>query len=556
MGQTGISQENLPKDPGLHGFTIFPIISLSTKHCRLNTDNDSLMRIAPVISYPHTLFRPPIAPAVVRPVCLSQPSLSQKSVLVGSGQTFLSLAFLLLNSRPQAKVVCLHQDDYAHLFRHGFRARILKKIPKPSPGAPLFLCFEGQMALIDFFDGNTLPKNTPVFGWNTGKTPDDRNIIDRLFRERQVKGIRIGNMLTHFETTLTPNRNAFSLLNRFLEKFDQPQKGVILLEPDPDSIASALAIREILKAKNQDITLFATFKPSRPENKELLRYLQRNLNFRIAYANGVDFFGENHFDYGILVDANPSNDKVFKFFPQHLELRAAFDHHPLGRPINFGKDHPHTFFDIRYHYGACASMLTEYLRAQDLDFRKIRSLATALYYGIITDTQGLKAARYRQVDRESLHFLSEFIDRPMLDNIQKRKIQFVHRHYLAEAYRNLREVPGKDDFAFTYVGDVGPHHEILATVAEQILFTLGKPYVAVAGIHDDGEEKVLDISTRGMDKTFKWNFFLRRHFAGFGHPDMARGAKPIREIPGLGSEDLSTDTIMAYLQELFGKISS
>ena len=412
------------------------------------------------------------------------------------------------------------------------------------------------MALIQFFETTSLPKNLPVFGWNTARTAADRDLIEQLFREKHVKAIRTSNMFTHFENTLTPNRNALSLLHRFLDKFEAPQKGVILLEPDPDSIASALAIREILKSKNQDITLFATFKPTRPENRELLRYLQRNLNFRIAYANGVDFFAENRFDYVVVVDANPSNDKVFKFFPKGTELRAAFDHHPLGRPISFGKEYPETFFDIRYNYGACASMLTEYLRAQDIDFLKIRSLATALYYGIITDTQGLKAARYRQADRESLHFLSEFIDRPMLDNIQKKKIQFAHRHFLAEAYRNLREVPGKDDFAFTYVGDVGSHHEILATVAEQILFTLGKPYVAVAGIHGEGNERVLDISTRGIDKSFKWNFFLRRYFTGFGHPDMARGAKPIGKIPELAHEEITTDNVMTYLQGLFGKIPS
>lgn len=513
------------------------------------------MRIAPFTSFSFKHTFPRLACPQQHLVFQAPPKLPQKSLLIGSGRTFLSLAYLFLSTRPQARVVCLDHNDFSQLSLNGFRARIMQELPKLNNTTPIFLCFEGTVHLLHFLDENTFPDDTLVFGWNTGRSAADHRVINTLFREKQIKPIQVGNMLTHFENTLAPNRNAFHLLHRFLEKFEGPQKGVILLEPDPDSIASALAIREILKAKHQDITLFATFKPSRPENRELLRYLQRNLNFRIAYANGIDFFAENKFDYALVVDANPSNEKVFRFFPEGTELRAAFDHHPLGRPINFSGEFPNTFFDIRTQYGACASMLTEYLRAQGHDFSKLRSLATALYYGIITDTQGLKAARFLRADRESLQFLSEFIDRPMLDTIQNKKIQFSHRHFLAEAFGHLREVPGHEDFIYTFLGDIGNQHEILATIAEQILSFFGKSYIAVAALHGEGTERVLDISTRGIDKKFKWNMFLRRHHAGFGHADMARGAKPLQEIPALSHDDISTADVMAYLQELFGKIT-
>lgn len=147
------------------------------------------------------------------------------------------------------------------------------------------------------------------------------------------------------------------------------KKMLILLHdhPDPDSIASALALRTLLKRNKQ--TAFIGHlgeKISRPENVAMIELLEIDL-LELTLKDLKDF------DSIALVDVQPP------FFGDQLPaVDTVIDHHPLV------ENYEAPFKEIRAEEGATSTILTKYLRASQVVISE--RLATALLYGIKTDT--------------------------------------------------------------------------------------------------------------------------------------------------------------------------
>ena len=144
--------------------------------------------------------------------------------------------------------------------------------------------------------------------------------------------------------------------------------------PDPDAIASAVALRALLVHRfNLDVRVGYRGIIGRAENRALVRYLGqplRQVRLRdIQTAAAV-----------VLVDTQPGAGNCAA--PPAAAVRAVIDHHPAR-----GDAPRDAFVDLRPTTGATASIVTEYLRAAD--FPLSRPLATALFYGIKSDTLGL-----------------------------------------------------------------------------------------------------------------------------------------------------------------------
>ena len=126
----------------------------------------------------------------------------------------------------------------------------------------------------------------------------------------------------------------------------QPNDSLLLLmhgSPDPDAIASAMALHAIIKqTKGLTKSAFASTEPiKRQQNKELA--LAMRLNIRLV--NQVDV---NSFRMIALMDAQPSFlDGALKF----IQPQIVFDHHP--REGNWKA----TLEDIRPKYGALSLSL-------------------------------------------------------------------------------------------------------------------------------------------------------------------------------------------------------
>jgi len=143
--------------------------------------------------------------------------------------------------------------------------------------------------------------------------------------------------------------------------------------PDPDSVSSALALAHIVTQRFK-IPAFVRYGGivGRAENRALIR----ELKLRVKPLSDADFKPGTDF---ALVDMQPRTGN--SSFTAKRKPVIVIDHHPLRKTTKAD------FIDIRGHYGATATMLTEYLLASGVDIPA--KLATALSYGISSETQDL-----------------------------------------------------------------------------------------------------------------------------------------------------------------------
>src|SRR5574340_810734 len=149
---------------------------------------------------------------------------------------------------------------------------------------------------------------------------------------------------------------------------DSAERIALLLQddPDPDGIASAIALRTVLGRNRATTPLFSYGTTTRAENLAMLRLLD-------VTVEPIDTDTLRAFPCVALLDVQPA------YFGERLpHAHVVIDHHPRVGPIDA------EFCDLRPQYGATSTILTEYLEASEADVSQ--RLATALLYGIKSDT--------------------------------------------------------------------------------------------------------------------------------------------------------------------------
>lgn len=172
--------------------------------------------------------------------------------------------------------------------------------------------------------------------------------------------------------------------------------------PDPDAIASAAALRAIAhQVGGVRTTLASGGVAGRAENRALLQYL------RIPCHRTMEVEFER-FDRVALVDTQPCTGN--NALPSEVQPHIVIDHHPIQKATRQA-----AFTDVRSGYGATSTILHEYLRAMGTEIDK--QLATALLYGIRSDTQDL-GREAAQADIRAIQRLTPLANLRMLSAIQ------------------------------------------------------------------------------------------------------------------------------------------
>ncbi len=197
-------------------------------------------------------------------------------------------------------------------------------------------------------------------------------------------------------------------------------EGLIILthnDPDPDAVASAWGIQTLLVAE-------LGIKPrivyggiiGRAENRALVRELQ----IELTHVDGLDW---QTVGGAILVDTQEraTNHALAPGVPPV----AVFDHHQRIRPRQ-----RIPFRDVRVRYGATSTLVTEYLVAANLPPQP--ALATALFYGIKTDTRGL-ARGATDCDAWAYMILLPLMDRKLLAAIEQARVPRAFFQVLSDA---------------------------------------------------------------------------------------------------------------------------
>lgn len=302
-------------------------------------------------------------------------------------------------------------------------------------------------------------------------------------------------------------------LPKLLEKLARGQRWLIVINADPDAMASAMALKRILSHRVQDVVIAKVNTVSRPDNMAMVRYTRLRM---VRFYPGM----LPHFDYFALVDSQPHHHPAFKGIP----FSVLIDHHPLPE-----QPFPASYADIKPQYGATSTLLTEYL--YNLGIRPGKLLATALQFGIKTDTDSFERHFY-DVDLRAYQYLNRFADPNLLSRIARSEF---HLHWLdlfARACTNLYGMGASGQYVF--VGEVD-NPDILVNIADFFMRVYEIRWAAVSGQY--GETVVVVFRGDGISKDvgqYASQAFGDIGSAG-GHKAMARAEFPAKAA---GSDDL------------------
>jgi Exopolyphosphatase-related proteins len=246
-----------------------------------------------------------------------------------------------------------------------------------------------------------------------------------------------------------------------------PNDSLLLImhgSPDPDAIASAMALHDIIQQKRGLAkSAFVSTEPiRRQQNKELT--LAMRLNIRLV--NQVDI---NSYRLIALLDAQPSFlDGVLKFIQPHI----VFDHHPREG------DWRAPLEDIRPKYGALSTILTEYLLCSRIKVSK--KLHGALLYGIKTDTDNFDRDTIIE-DISAYAYHTKYGNLRLIRRIELNQTPISYLKYFDQAFHHMSHFRGR---RIGFLGNV-ESPDVCVQVADFYLRLIGTYYVVVAGIVDD-----------------------------------------------------------------------
>ena len=139
---------------------------------------------------------------------------------------------------------------------------------------------------------------------------------------------------------MSSTRKLSSRLTQLLELFNRKDDWLIVLNADPDAMASAKALKRIMSHRTGKVTIARINEISRPDNLAMIRYL------RIPMLPLTDKVKASYSHFA-MVDSQPHHNPAFAGIP----FSIVIDHHPAV------PEHPvdAAYVDIRPQYGAVST---------------------------------------------------------------------------------------------------------------------------------------------------------------------------------------------------------
>lgn len=291
------------------------------------------------------------------------------------------------------------------------------------------------------------------------------------------------------------------------------ERWLILINADPDALASAMALKRILSRRVNDVGIAHVNAVRRPDNLAMIHYLRiPTVRFTPNVAAQFDRFA--------LVDSQPHHHPTFKDYPFSLVL----DHHPILKESPVTSD----FKEIKPEYGSNSTLMTEYL--YNLNIRPGKLLATALLYGIKSDTQSFER-EFCDVDIRAFRYLSKFSNMMLLRKIVRSEFRLEWLSYFSKAFQCIRFLK-KGFYIFM---DHVENPDILVVLADFFMRVHEITWTGVAGLYQDKVVLILrgDGYSRGMSNVGRLAIeaFGDIGSAG-GHMAMARAEIPLENLAG------------------------
>jgi nanoRNase/pAp phosphatase (c-di-AMP/oligoRNAs hydrolase) len=297
--------------------------------------------------------------------------------------------------------------------------------------------------------------------------------------------------------------------------------------PDPDALASAVALVALAADAGVDADACYFGEISHQENRALVNLLDLELR---NLPPGDPLEG---YEGVALVDH--SRPGVNDGLAEETPIDIVVDHHPPRAPVEA------RFVDLRAEAGATSTLLADYL--ERFGVPPDRTTATALLYGIRIDTKDF-TREASGMDFEAAAYLLSEADESVLERVETPSMNAEVLETLARAIRN-REV--RNSALATGVGPIRDR-DALAQAADRLLDMEGVSSTLVYGFKDG----TVYASGRARGTDLDLGETLRDAFDAIGsaggHADMAGAQIPLGILADV--EDDSTESLAAVVEDI------
>jgi nanoRNase/pAp phosphatase (c-di-AMP/oligoRNAs hydrolase) len=341
-----------------------------------------------------------------------------------------------------------------------------------------------------------------VLGMGTGTNGKREDEIRGAFPDVSYLSLTelfAGPFLTEVGRSLTRAR-----VQQYQRYFSDADRILILMhnDPDPDAMASGLALRNVLRRTKATAILAALQGVTRPENLRMANLLDIHVE-TIAPSDVAQF------ERIAMVDVQPH---YFSSILDHVDL--VIDHHPQQPGYSA------VFKDIRPDYGSTSTIMTEHLRSVDVNISE--RTATALLYAIKSDTLFFNRQANR-VDLEAFSFLYPLADAALIRKMEGAEITLERLEYVMRALQGGQLA---DQVFCSFLG-TAPREDLVPYVADFYLQLEDVKWTIVSGIVNEH----LVISVRNLGYSRNAGEFVRKYFADIGsaggHRAMAKAVIPL-----------------------------
>jgi nanoRNase/pAp phosphatase (c-di-AMP/oligoRNAs hydrolase) len=362
----------------------------------------------------------------------------------------------------------------------------------------------------------------------TGQHPDpaDRSAIsaaaDRLVDHGSAVAAHLGRVVqTHPGTELYGLQRTLRSIEGTLGVFTHDN-------PDPDALASAVALEDLAGAVGvpADVCYFGEI--SHQENRAFVNLLDLELHRQ----DPETFDPETYSAYALVDHSRPGvNDQL----PSNLPVDIVIDHHPPREPVDV------RFEDRRPDVGATSTMLVDYYRW--LGIEPDETVATALLYGIRVDTRNFGRA-LTETDVEAVAYLLERADGDLLAKIESPSVTADTLDTIARAIKRRVRAGSVLASCVRTVND----RDALAQAADELLTMEGIDTTLVYGF----QAGTVYASARTRSADVDIGESLRQAFGQIGsaggHVDMAGAQLPMGILGAFDDADDQSD-LEAALEE-------
>ena len=312
--------------------------------------------------------------------------------------------------------------------------------------------------------------------------------------------------------------------------------------PDPDNIASALALKWMARQFDIQCNILHFEEISHHENRALVKKLDLDIEH---YTDEFDLTG-----YDVFSVNDAQNPELPVTLPESCQLAFFVDHHKYLGTVEA------MHVDVREDVGSTAAIYAEYLANDRLKFTGEEAsevkISTALMHGIRTDTDNFVNAT--KADYKASEFLSPLLDKELLSLISQQSIP-ARTMDLTQVALQRKDIRG--NFMFSGVGYVREEdRDGIGQCADYLLHREGIDTVIVFGVvqgaYIDGSLRTKS-HTLDPDKWLKDVFGKdqRGTYYGGGRKDKGGFQIPIGVFAHCSDKELLWILIKKTIEELF-----